>query len=48
MSIIVRKYPHISIENLIGNKTIYCPNKNNLVKTLTLLHNNTNIIKKII
>lgn len=48
MLVIIREYPNIDIKNFMQNKVVYCLNNNNLAKTLILIYNNTNILKKLI
>ena len=46
MFIVVKGYTYTSIENIVHCKMVYSPNSNNLLKTLILLHNSTDMSEK--
>lgn len=48
MSIIIGKDFHTNSENLMGGEVVYCPNSNNLTRTLVLLHNSGNPLEEFI
>lgn len=44
----VGEYPNTDIKNFMHSEIVYRSNSNNMVKTLILLQNNTNTLKKFI